>query len=87
MKRYQVYLNPQSINTLDEAAKLIEFTRSEIIREAVDGAAGRIGNLMAKVTKRTPQEYLWFKNLIGSTTIKGKKKVKISEKVDELYYS
>lgn len=85
MKRYQVYLNPQSVNTIDESTELIGLTRSRIIREAVDAAASRIGNFLALVKPRT-NNYDWLDKMIGAINIKNKKTVKLSENVDEIYY-
>lgn len=47
MKRYQVYLDPHNVGILDEVAEISDFTRSQLIREAVEGAAARVGNLLA----------------------------------------
>ena len=42
MKRYQIYLNPQSVTILDEIQKLSNITRSKIIRDAIDKIATQI---------------------------------------------
>lgn len=39
MNRYQIYLKPESINTLDELAKLTNLSRSQIIRDVIDKMA------------------------------------------------
>ena len=87
VKRYQVYLNPSSVETLDEVADLIDITRSQLIREAIDAAATRIGSLLAGIKPPRSERYSWLNNLIGSVSVKGKKMVNLSEKVDEIYYS
>jgi len=47
MKRYQIYLDPRSVGIFDEASEISDFTRSRLIKEAIDGAASRIGNILA----------------------------------------
>jgi hypothetical protein len=85
MKRYQVYLNPQSVAVLDEISGLADFTRSELIREAVDAAAGRIGNLLALINI-PPQNYTELDKIVGAIDVKEEKGKKLSENVDEIYY-
>lgn len=86
MKRYQVYLNPQSVGTIDEAAKQTDLSRSLIIREAIDGAADRISNLLAALKPTPPTKYSVIDEIIDSLVIEDKESVKISEKTDEIYY-
>lgn len=86
MKRYQLYLNPQSVNILDELTQVSQVTRSELIRAAIDGAASQVGNLLAIIKPPISRDYSWLDKLIGSVVIKTRKKVKISEDVDEIYY-
>lgn len=47
MNRYQIYLNPKSINVLDELAKLTNFSRSQIIRDVIDKMANEYRKLLA----------------------------------------
>mgnify|MGYP001562360566 CR=1 FL=1 len=86
MKRYQVYLNPQSVHILDEVTHITPISRSELIRAAIDGAASQVGNLLAVIKPNGSRDYSWLDKIVGATTVKGKKRVKISEKIDELYY-
>lgn len=39
MNRYQIYLNPTTVDTLNRVAKTIKISRSQIIREVADRAA------------------------------------------------
>lgn len=86
LKRYQVYLDPHSINTLDEVSEIVPLTRSRLLREAISAAASRVGNLLAIYKPPKKNDYSWLDGLIGSITIKGKKTVNLSENVDEIYY-
>ncbi|MBI2587200.1 hypothetical protein HYW29_00075 [Candidatus Amesbacteria bacterium] len=86
IKRYQVYLDSRSVGILDESAGLLPFTRSWVVREAVDAAAGRLGNLLAGFIKPDKAGYSELEKLIGSVRVKGKRQVNLSEKVDEIYY-
>ena len=87
MKRCQVYLNHQSIKTIDELSGLNkDLSRSEIIRQAVDAAAGRIGQLLAEMKVETTANYAVFDDLIDSVEIKTSKQVKVSQDVDKIYY-
>lgn len=86
MKRYQVYLNPQSVRVLDEAEEVFQLSRSRLLREAAEAAANRIGNLLAVFKKPRSADYSWLDKMIGSIKVKGIKQVHISENVDEIYY-
>ena len=86
MNRYQVYLNPQSVATIDEVASMSSFTRSRIIQEAVDAVAGRFGNLLAVITTRTPSHYSEIDKLVGAIGSGSKKVTYSSTRVDDIYY-
>ena len=87
MKRYQVYLDPHSVGILDDVASMSrEFPRSRLIREAIEAAGDRVVNLVAAIAKPKVNNYSELDKMVGSITIKGKKKVHLSENVDEIYY-
>ena len=86
MRRYQVYLDPHSVGILDEAAEISSFSRSQIIREAVDAVSARFSNLLAAFKPVKAREYTWLDRMVGSVKIKDKKTVNISENVDKIYY-
>ena len=86
MKRYQVYLNPHSVSILDQAGDIVPRARSQLLREAADAAANRIGNLLAMFKPAKSKDYSWLDKMIGSIKVKGRKTVNISENVDEIYY-
>lgn len=83
MERFQIYLKQNSVDTLDEVAKLIGVSRSHLIREAVDGAVDRIGNVLATVVPIEKSKYQNLNSLIGIT--KTKNKTTLSENVDDIY--
>ena len=86
MKRYQVYLNAQSVNILDEVTEISTISRSKLIQTAIDGAASRIGNLLAAVKPPKAQDYSVWDKMAGSIKIPSKKIVNFSQRDDDLYY-
>ena len=86
MKRYQVYLNPQSVSILDEFAEITPFTRSTVIQELIDGASSRLGNLLALVKKPKHSGYSELDKLVGKFKIKNPKTISITQRVDDIYY-
>jgi len=86
MKRYQIYLNPHSVGILDEVASVSEVTRSELIREAVDAVAARVGVLLSHLKAPDKDSYKWLRELTGTFEVEGKKQVNLSENIDEIYY-
>lgn len=82
MKRYQVYLHPQSVNILDFFEKETDISRSRVIRYVVDAAAENLTNLLVQKKKKTsitgPLD-----RIVG--IIKCKKTTNWAEKIDEIY--
>ncbi|OGF99901.1 hypothetical protein A3D78_02190 [Candidatus Gottesmanbacteria bacterium RIFCSPHIGHO2_02_FULL_39_14] len=85
MKRYQLYLDPRSVKVIDEVTEISDFTRSQLIRETIDAAATRLGNILAAIKPVRSREYSMWEKMIGAIKIKGKKKVNLSESIDEIY--
>jgi len=53
MNRYQIYLNPNSVNTLDQLSTEINLSRSQIIRDVIDRMAREYKKLLdAREAKR-----------------------------------
>ncbi|MBI2022385.1 CopG family transcriptional regulator [Candidatus Daviesbacteria bacterium] len=48
MNRYQIYLNPKSVDILDSLARLTNISRSQIIRDAIDKMAKEYEKLLVK---------------------------------------
>lgn len=86
MKRYQLYLNPQSVHILDEVTEISSLSRSKLIQTAIDGAASRIGNLLAAIKPPKAQDYSIWDRMAGSIKIRSKKTVNFSNREDAFYY-
>lgn len=48
MNRYQIYLNPNSVDILDNLARLTNISRSQIIRDVIDKMAKEYERLLIK---------------------------------------
>jgi len=47
MNRYQIYIRPKTINILDEVAKIVKTSRSQIIRDVTDRAAKEFEKILS----------------------------------------
>jgi len=83
MKRYQVYLNPHSVYTLDEFNKISDISRSKLIRAAIDRVAEQLVAMFAPAKKVQKTRYL--DKLCGFIDLKSKEKTHFAENVDEIY--
>lgn len=74
IKRYQVYLNSNSIAIIDDFEKAVGISRSKILRKAIDQIAQAFSQLLP-VEKNKPYETPILDGLIGSIKLKtrGKK--------------
>lgn len=58
MQRYQIYLNPQSVSVIDNVADVLDISRSQVIRDALEAVACRyeevVAVLRAQTSKRNP---------------------------------
>jgi len=84
-KRYQIYLNSHDVSIVDEISEVSPFSRSQIIREMIAGGASRLANLLSTILP-PPNNYSELDKLDGIFTVPGKKKVNLSENVDDIYY-
>ena len=80
MKRYQIYLNPQSVATIDDITRLLGVSRSQIIQDVVDRVAREYKKLLRARTKPSSDNPLlkmagFAKSPTGS----------VSQNVDEIY--
>lgn len=48
MNRYQIYLDPKSVQTLDELARITDFSRSQIIRDVISRMAKEYEKLLER---------------------------------------
>jgi len=81
--RVQVYLNPSHLSKVDEIAKGVRVTRSQIIRDAV-GAATRAYSEISVLSKipSKPNLKTWLE-LAGAETSKTED---LGLRVDEIYH-
>lgn len=84
MKRYQVYLNSNSVSVLDEFEKYTSISRSKLIREAIDRLAHNLAKSFADKNIE-PQERLILDSLIGKISVKGQKQTNYAAKDDRVY--
>lgn len=82
MKRYQVYLNPQSVEIIDNFASEVDLGRAKIIRDAIDRLAANLSKVLVKekVALDGPLD-----ELVGIIKLKGNKKTRMAENIDEIY--
>lgn len=83
MKRYQVYLNPESVEVLDGVEKETRISRSKIIREAVERLAENINATLAE-RKRKSKKFL-LDDLAGFIDLKTDKETNFAQSVDDIY--
>jgi len=84
IKRYQVYLNSNSIAIIDDFEKAIGISRSKILRKAIDQIAQTFSQLLP-VAKDKPYETPILDSLMGSIRLKTKEKKQYSIEDDMKY--
>lgn len=82
MNRYQIYLNPKSVDILDNLARLTNISRSQIIRDVIDKMAKEYERLLIK-TEASRMKNNPLLKMAGFA--KGPNK-DISKNVDEIYF-
>lgn len=83
MKRYQIYLHPQSVEIIDRFQKETDMTRSAVIRLAVDALAHNLA--MVLTTKEVDTVPGGLDEIVGLLTPKDQKTTNLAERVDEIY--
>ena len=84
MKRYQLYLNPQSVSVLDDIGDTVDITRSKLIQVVIDGIANNLAKIF-RATQTPPKNTYVMDSLVGFIKIKGNKKTNFAKNVDEIY--
>ncbi|MBI4008784.1 hypothetical protein HY357_00970 [Candidatus Roizmanbacteria bacterium] len=85
MRRYQIYLSPNSLAIMDDFRDLTPFKRSELLREAIDRiATGFVDYISQIITAKKPPRYYYLNKLCGF--IKDEKKIDDTESIDEIVY-
>lgn len=84
MQRYQIYLDPQWVSTVDRFADLTNVRRSKQIQALVERYFHLISNLVSgpsPMSKKGPLD-----DLVGIIKLKSKKKVDLARHVDDVVY-
>ncbi|MBI2596330.1 CopG family transcriptional regulator [Candidatus Daviesbacteria bacterium] len=81
MNRYQIYLNPKSVDTIDNLTRLINLSRSQIIRDVIDKMANEYEKLLVKTEASRMKDNPLLK-MAGFAKGPGKD---ISHNVNEIY--
>lgn len=84
MKRYQVYLNAQSVSVLDEFEKYTSISRSKLIREAIDRLAQNLSKVFID-KEVAPDKSMLLDSLIGVITSKNEKQTNFVLKDEHTY--
>ncbi|KKP93691.1 MAG: hypothetical protein UR98_C0003G0061 [Parcubacteria group bacterium GW2011_GWA1_36_12] len=81
MNRYQVYIKPKTINILDDVAKIIKVSRSQIIRDVTDRAAKEFEKILVRnqQTKMQNNPLIKMAGFAKSTT------KNVSQNIREIY--
>ncbi|MCL4353196.1 hypothetical protein M1615_01835 [Patescibacteria group bacterium] len=86
MKRYQVYLNQQSVSILDDFGKHTDISRSRLLQIITDQIAQNLAKVFV-ATKTTPSDKYILDSLIGAIKSPGNKKTNFARNIDEIYFS
>lgn len=81
MKRYQLYLNPNSVSIIDRFEDLTNISRSKVIRYLVDSASE---NLTLLIKRKEPRKKYLMDSLAGFIDLKTNKKLDLISTIDEV---
>lgn len=84
MKRYQVYLNPNSVAILDDFEKISDISRSKLIREAIDRFVNQLVKVFAKRNDSLPK-LTYLDRLAGAIDLKTSKPTNYALDENEIY--
>lgn len=84
MKRYQVYLNQNSVSVIDDFEKYANISRSRLISASIDRLAENLARLF--VAKNiAPQGKYVLDSLVGFLSSKNEEKTDFASKTDDFY--
>ncbi len=86
MKRYQVYLNQQSVSILDDFGEHTEISRSKLLQIITDQIAQNLAKVFT-ATKTPPKDTYILDSLVGAIKLPGNKKTNFAQNIDEIYLS
>lgn len=82
MNRYQIYLNPESVNIFDQVASELDLSRSQIVRDWID----RIAKEYKKALTYTKKFHSKNDPLLKMMGIGRSSTGRISSDVDSIYF-
>ncbi len=83
-KRYQVYLNPNSVSILDEYGEYTDISRSQLIQMAIDQVAQNLRKVFVSTKTPAKNSYL-LDSLVGAIKLEGVKQTNFAENIKEIY--
>ena len=81
MQRHQIYLDPHSVSIIDEFAEQADFSRSQLLRLAIDKLAAELAHTLSTLQQNPPKKL--FDSFIGSLSLPGR--TNIAEQEDGEY--
>lgn len=84
MKRYQIYLNPNSISVLDDFQKYARISRSKLIQEAIDRLAQNLSHIFV-INNVKPKASFFLDSLVGSINKKNGNQTNYALQGDHMY--
>jgi hypothetical protein len=85
MKRYQVYLEQDDVETLDQVERITQVSRSSIIRDAVSAASSNLKNVLVVSRYNNAFKSPSFLKHAGILTEQNKSPKSISKEEDAIY--
>lgn len=83
-KRYQLYLNPNSVSILDEYSEQTDISRSQLIQMAIDQVAQNLRKVFVSTKTPVKNSYL-LDSLIGAIKLEGNKQTNFASNIDKIY--
>lgn len=85
MKRYQVYLNPNSVAVLDNFEGISNISRSSVIRQIIDKVSDQL--IRVAMPRKSTKKYSVLEQMAGFVDLKTNKKTNFAQNVDEIYFT
>lgn len=85
MKRYQVYLNPNSVAVLDNFEEISNISRSSVIRQIIDKVSEQL--IRVAMPRKSTKKYSVLEQMAGFVDLKTNKKTNFAQNVDEIYFT
>ncbi len=85
MKRYQVYLNPNSVAVLDNFEGISNISRSSVIRQIIDKISDQL--IRVAMPRNPVKGTSILDQMAGFVDLKTNKKTNFAQDVDEIYFT